>query len=145
MDFSPFNAHTTPLFKNCNILIFSIVMIFADIINVESWIFVNNCFNKDSLSIFNKNFKSVSTTHSYNTRSARNSLLFVPSYNTVRFGRKPIIHSTTLTWNYLQDKLTEYNFLYLTPKSLKILLVKFFISEYNSKVKVQWTAVMIIY
>ena len=102
MNFSPFNAHTTPLFKNCNILIFSIVMIFADIINVESCIFVNNCFNKDSFSIFNENFKSVLTTHSYNTRSARNSLLFAPSYNTVRFERKPIIHSTTLTWSYFK-------------------------------------------
>ena len=126
MNFAPFNAHTTLLFKNCNILKL------ADIINVESCIFINNCFNRDSFSIFNENFKLVSTTHSYNTRSARNGLLFVPSYNTVRFGRKSIIHSTTLTWNYLQDKLTEYNFLYLTPKSLKILLVKFFISEYNS-------------
>ena len=82
-----------------------------------------NCFNRDSFSIFNENFKLVSTTHSYNTRSARNGLLFVPSYNTVRFGRKSIIHSTTLTWNYLQDKLTEH-VLYLTPRSL--------ISEYNS-------------
>ena len=127
MNFAPFNAHTTNLFKNCNILKF------ADIINVESCIFINNhCFNKDFFSIFNDNFKLVSTTHSYNTRSARNGLLFVPSYNTVRFGRKSIIHSTTLTWNYLQDKLNEYNFLCLTPRSLKILLVKFFISEYNS-------------
>ena len=91
MNFASFNAHTTPLFKNCNILKF------ADIINVESFIFINNCFNKDSFSILNVNFKLVSTTRSYNTRSARNGLLFVPSYNTVRFGRKPIIHSTTLT------------------------------------------------
>ena len=120
------NAHTTPLFKYCNILKL------ADIINVETCIFINNCFNRDSFSIFNENFKLVSTTHSYNTRSARNSLLFVPSYNTVRFGRKSIIYSTTLTWNYLQDKLTEYNFLRLTPKCPKILLVKFFIPEYNS-------------
>ena len=71
------------------------------------------------LKFFNGNFNLVSTTHSYNTRSARNGRLFVPSYNTVRFGKKSIIHSTTLTWNYLQDKLTEYNFLYLTPKNLK--------------------------
>ena len=105
MNFVPFNAYTTPLFKSCNILKF------ADTINVESCIFVNNCFNRDSFSIFNENFKLVSTMHSYNTRSARNGLLFVPSYNTVRFGRKSIIHSTTFTWKYLQDKLTEYNFL----------------------------------
>ena len=75
MNFAPFNAHTTPLFKNCNILKF------ADIINVESCIFINNCFNRDYFSIFNENFKLVSVIHSYNTRSVRNGLLFVPSYN----------------------------------------------------------------
>ena len=123
MNSPPFNAHTTPLFKYCNILKF------ADTINVESCVFLNNCFYKDS---FNENFKLFSTTHSYNTTSARNGLLFVPSYNSIRLGRKSIIRSTTLTWNYLQDKLTESNFLSLTPRSLKILLVKFFISEYNS-------------
>ena len=35
MNFAPFNALTTPLFKNCNDLKF------ADIINVESCIFIN--------------------------------------------------------------------------------------------------------
>ena len=34
MNFAPFNAHTTTLFKSCNILKF------ADIINVESCIFI---------------------------------------------------------------------------------------------------------
>ena len=101
MNFAPFHAHTTLLFENCNILKF------ADIINVESFIFINNCFNRDSFSIYNESFKLVSTTHLYNTRSDRNGLVFVPSYNTVRFGKKSIIHSTTLTWNYLQHKLTE--------------------------------------
>ena len=105
MNFAPFIAHTTP----CNILKF------ADITNVESCIFINIYFNKDSFSIFNENFKLISTPHSCNTRSARNGLLVVTCYNTVTFGRKSIIHSTTLTWNYLQDKLTEYNFLCLTP------------------------------
>ena len=116
MSFAPFNAHTTPLFKNCNILKF------ADIINVKSCIFINNCFDKGSFSIFNKNVKIVSTTHLYNIISARNDILFVPSYNTARCGRKPIISSITLTWNYLQDKLHEYNFLCLTPRSLEISL-----------------------
>ena len=123
MNFAPFNAHTTLLFKNCNILKF------ADIIYVESCIFINNCFNRDSFLIYNENLKLVSTTPSYNIISARNDLLFVPSYNRVRFEKKSIIHSTTLTWNYLQHKLTEHNFLRLTPKSLKILSAKFFISE----------------
>ena len=57
MNFVPFNAHTTPLFKNY-------ISKFADIINVESGIFMNNIFNKNSFSIFNKNLKVVSTMHS---------------------------------------------------------------------------------
>ena len=42
MNFVPFHVHTTPLFKNCNVLNF------ADIINVESCISINKCFNRDS-------------------------------------------------------------------------------------------------
>ena len=58
MNFAPFNAHITPLLKNCYILKF------ANIINAESCIFIKNCFNRDSCSIFNENFKLVSATHS---------------------------------------------------------------------------------
>ena len=46
MNFAPLNAHTTPLFKNCNNLKFS------DITNVESCVFTNNCVNKDSFFYF---------------------------------------------------------------------------------------------
>ena len=132
MNFVPFNAHTTPLFKNCNILTF------AAIINVEKiCIFINNSFNQDSFPIFNENFKLVSTTRSHNIKSARNALLFVPSYNAVRFGRKSLSIQNAFTLNYLQDKSNDnyiilYNFLCLTPRNLKILLAKFFISEYSS-------------
>ena len=38
-------------------------------------IFINNIFNKYYFSIFNKNFKLVSTTYSCNTRSAANGIL----------------------------------------------------------------------
>ena len=48
MNFAPFNAHTTSLLENSNILKF------ADIINFESCVFINNCFNKDSFSILMK-------------------------------------------------------------------------------------------
>ena len=111
MNSPPFNAHTMPLFKNCNILKF------ADIKNVGSCICINNCFNRDSYLIVNENFKLFSTTHSHNTTSARNGLLFVPSYSTVNLGEnqlfiQPLLHG-------IQDKLTENNFLCLTPKSKK--------------------------
>ena len=86
---------------------------------------MNNCFNKDSFSIFNENIKLMETNHLYETRAAKNSLLFGS-------GRNPIVHSAILAWNYFQEKLIEYDFMCLTPRSLKIFLVKFFISDYNS-------------
>ena len=53
MNSAPFNAHTIPLFKYCNILKF------ADTINVKSCVFLNNCFYKDSFSIFNEKFQII--------------------------------------------------------------------------------------
>ena len=58
----PFNTHTTASFKTWNTLKS------ADMINVESCIFVRNYFNKGSFSVFPENFKLVSTTHSCNTK-----------------------------------------------------------------------------
>lgn len=58
LNFASFNAHTTLLFKNCTILKF------IGIINVENYI---------------------STIYSYNTRSTRDDLLFLPCCNSVRF------------------------------------------------------------
>ena len=81
-----------------------------DIINVECCVFVNNYFNMDSFSIFTENLKLASAAHSYHARSARNDLLFVPSYKSVRFGQKIndlFIHSTIVTWNHLQNQVTE--------------------------------------
>ena len=53
VNFALFNTHTTRLFKNRNILNF------VDIINIESYIFINDRFNKDSFSIFSENFRLV--------------------------------------------------------------------------------------
>ena len=55
-----------------------------------------------------------------------NGLLFVPSYNSVRFGRKSIMYSTTFTENYPQDNLTEYNFLSFNTKKSQNIISKVF-------------------
>ena len=127
MHFATSNAHTTPLFYNSRILKF------ADIIHTESCVFINNCFNKDSFSIFADSYSLSSATHSHNTRSSSKGLLFIPSYNTSRFGRKSVIHSTTLFWNHIQKKFNEHNFLEHSAKHLKKLLTDHFISNYDEQ------------
>ena len=46
MHFAQFNSHTSPSFYNSNKLKF------IDIIYTESCVFINNCFNEDSFTIF---------------------------------------------------------------------------------------------
>ena len=83
--------------------------------------------NKGSYSIFPKHFHLASVTHSHFTRSARNCLLFIQSYN-CQIRRKINYPLTTLTWNHLQGKFNEYDFFCPLPKSLTVLPIKCFIS-----------------
>ena len=126
MHFVQFNSHTSPLFYNSNILKF-------DIIYTENCIFVNNCFNKDSFAVFAQSYNLCSNTHTYNTRSSSKGLLFVPTNNSIRFRRKSIIHSSTLSWNFLQSLLHDYDFLNYSAKCLKNLLTKYLISKYDKQ------------
>ena len=113
MSFASFNSHSSSCFHDYNILKF------CDIINIEVCAFINNCFNSNTYSVFAERFKLISESHAHNTRSSSKGLLFVPSYNTSKFGRKSIICSATLIWNHLQNKYNNHDFMKLAPKALK--------------------------
>ena len=95
MSFAPLKSHSLSYFHDYSILKF------RDIINIETCAFINNCFNSNTFSVFAERFKVVSESHAHNTRSFSKGLLFVPSYNISRFGRKLVICSSTLIWNHL--------------------------------------------
>ena len=127
MHFVQFNSHTSSLFCNSNILKF------IDIIYTENCVFINNCSNKDSFAAFAQNYNLCSNTHTYITRSLNKGLLFVLTCNSIRVERKSIIHSSTLSWNYLKRILYEYEFLNCSTKCLKNLLTKYLISKYDKQ------------
>ena len=122
ISFAPFNSHSSSYFHDNNILKF------CGIINIEACAFINNCFNSNTFSVFAERFKHVSESHAHNTRSSSKGLIFVPSYNTSRFGKKSVIHSGTLIWNHLQKKYSNHDFMKLTPKTLKNFLTQKLIS-----------------
>ena len=68
-----------------------------------------------------------------NTRSSSKGLLYVPTYNSIRFGRKSIVHFSTLSWNYLQSMLHDYDFVNFSDKLLKNLLIKDLISKHDKQ------------
>ena len=127
MLFVQFNSHTSSLFYDSNILKF------IDITYTENCVFRNNCFNEDFFAVSAQNYNLCSNTHTYNTRCSSKDLLFVPTYNSTRFGRKSIIHSSILSWNYIQSILLEYVFRNCSAKCLKNLLSKYLISKYDKQ------------
>ena len=126
MHFVQFNSCTSPLFYNSNILKF------VDVIYAENFVFIKFLiiFN---FTVFAQNYNLCSNTHTYNTRSSSKGLLFVPTYSSVRFRRKSITHSSTLSWNYLQSLLHDYDFLNCSAKCLINLLTKYLISKYDKQ------------
>ena len=124
MSFAPFNSHSSSYFHDYNILKF------CDIINIKACAFINNCFNSNAFSVFAKRFKLKLVSHAHNTRSSSKGLLFVPSYNTSRSGKKSVISSTTLIWNHLQNKYNNHDFMKLAPKALKTFLTQKLVSLY---------------
>ena len=98
------------------------IVTFCDIVNIEPCAFINNCFNSNTFSLFAERFELVSESHVHNTKSSSKGLLFVPSCNISRFGRKSIICFATLIWNHLQNKYSNHAFVKLAPKALKNVL-----------------------
>ena len=105
-DFSLFIAHTTRLFKN-----FSILKLF-DIVNVE-FVYLWTSIYLWIPFQFSPKILNYPESHTH----TKHGLLYVSNYNWI----KSIIRPTNLKWNYLHNKLTEYDFLSLAPKSLKML------------------------
>ena len=56
---------------------------------------------------YNLHFKLASATHSYNTRSVRNGILSISSYNSVRFRRKSIIANNNIRSVISEIKATD--------------------------------------
>ena len=99
-------------------------------VNIEACAFIKTCFNSNTFSLFAERFKLVSESHSDNTRSSSKGLLFVPSCNTSRFGRKLVICFATQIRNHLQNKYSNHDFMKLTPKALKKVLTQKLTSLY---------------
>ena len=124
MSFASFSSHSWSSFHYYNILKF------CDIVNIEASAFINNSFNSNSFSVLAVRFKLVSESHAHNARSSSKSFIFVPSYNTSRFGRKPVMCSAIPVWNHLQYKYSNHDFMKLAPKVLKTFLTQKLISLY---------------
>ena len=95
------NAHTSPLFRDLNILKL------PEKIAIENCLLINKYFNKCLHTIFKNRFTRSSDFHTYNTRWFNLDCIVVSTpHNTKLYGRNSVNISTVYSWNYLQ-KLNE--------------------------------------
>ena len=119
------NAHTSPLFRDLNILKL------PDEVALENCLFMNKYFNKCLPTIFKNWFTFSSDFCIYNTRWSNLGCIVVPPHNTKLYGSNSVNINAVCLWNYLQ-KLNENNFFYqLSPNKLKIIIKNLFLNSYN--------------
>lgn len=125
MTFSPYDAHTNPLFSNLKILKIE------DIFKYQTLKLLHEYSSSKLPQALMKLFKPVKDTHQRETRSNTKNLLYVPSIDTVRFGVNSISYNGPKLWN---DHIKSCKELLTvkTPDSLKKYLKSFFLQSYLS-------------
>ena len=117
MHFLNRNVHTTPLFKDSNILKF------PHKIDLENCTFVRNYFNQTLPAPF-KNWFTLSTdSHTHNTRWSDLGGLRIPPHKTKIYGSQSVNISAIYTWNYLQILHINIIFYQLSLIELKKLIM----------------------
>ena len=123
MSFSPYGAHTEPIFKKFNILKLK------DQITLFNCLFVHDHSRKLLPSTFNNFFTPCSDLYDTETRR-RAGCLFTPQVSTQTYGRQSIKLTTILAWNNLCETL-DMDLLSIGKFTLKKTLRNHFINSYS--------------
>ena len=118
------NAHTSPLFRDLNILKL------PDKIALENCLFINKYFNKFLPTIFKNWFTLSSDFHTYNTPWYNLGCIVVPPIN-YESGTQSILALSTHGGNYFYKLNENSPFYQLSPNKLKIIIKNLILSSYN--------------
>ena len=119
------NAHTTPLFKDSNILTF------PDKIAFENCIFIKNYFNQTLPTPLKNCFTLTTDSYTYNTRWSNLGCLEIPRHKSKIYGRQSVNISAIYTWNYLQSHRRNIMFHQLSLTRLNKLIMQYYFSNYD--------------
>ena len=96
--FSGFREHTSPLFKQLNLLKFT------DIVYLKTAMFLHDYFNGKLPEIFDNFFSEISNIHQYNTRLASRSTYSLPQIRT-NYGKYNIKYKGPQIWNDIDESI----------------------------------------
>ena len=119
------NTHTTPLFKDSNILKFPEKMA------LENCIFIKNYFNQILPTPFNNWFTLSTDSHTHNTRWSNLGCLKISPHKTRIYGRQSVNIRAIYISNDLQRHHKNIMFYQLSLTRLKKLIMQYYFSNYD--------------
>ena len=120
-----FYDHVSPIYKDLKLLKL------RDLITLKNIIFIHEYFNDKLPNSFAGYFNLTKNMHPHNLRTANHGQIFMPTKDTVRYGRKSITIKSIQSWNDIAKKFPQENLLKLSLKKLKSIVVKYFIESYT--------------
>ena len=129
MSFTPFNSHSLPYFQDYNIFKFCDVVTLKPVLSLTIVLIVTPQSLLKDLNLY-QNLMLDHPVKAIIIKAIIKVIIFVPSYNTSRFGRKSVICSATLIKNHFQNKYSNHDFIKLALKALKNFLTQKLTSFY---------------
>ena len=120
-----FYDHVSPTYKKYKLLKF------RDLVTLKNLTFVHDFFNNKLPESFVGYFTLTRDMHSHILRNEKHGQLFVPSTDSVRYGRNSVKLKSILAWNDFAQKFPEENLLQLSQSKLKTIIVNHFLESYN--------------
>ena len=127
ISFSEFRAHTSPLFKEHNILKFQ------DHVVLENCLLIHDFLKNKLPQSFHNYFKTTKAVYNrVSTRNSKNGSIFVPYVKSTKYGLNSIKISAILSWNKFakQFENNDSNILTLSRSALKKYIFESFINSY---------------
>ena len=97
ISFANYRDHADPLFKNLNILKLT------HIVELQNMLLVYDSLNSKLPSILNNVYKTIQSSHSYNTRNSIKLKLYLPEIETEVYGKNSIRYRSIIDWNNILD------------------------------------------
>ena len=126
--FSPFRAHSAPLFSELKIL-----TIF-DLVKILNVLFVHKVLNKDVPDEVHNYFKFKMNNHEHKTRGWEAGCLEIPNVHTNSYGISSLSYQCIINWNAISRTYVnsvEGRLVKLNRTALKQLLTKHYSSQYH--------------
>ena len=124
LSFSDFNAHSSPIFHEHNLLKL------PDIVKIKNLELTHKILNKKSPTEMTNSINLLLHSEFYDTRSRTLKLLKRPKCKTTKYGLNSITYQSVIHWNDLQLHYSDIDLTSLSMINIKKAATKYFLNQY---------------